>query len=416
MTLLRRTDFTLAVARLMDLITKNSSGTHSRLVARFSGLIADQLGWSSQDTGFLLEAALLHDVGISDRREHELLVSVFDNHVKQEHANKGGDLLKQSALFEPLSPVVAAHHVAYDEFYKHNHLSDKEKLMANIIYIADRAAIVYSQLRDRQAYSSQSYGNQAILKAQISEAIRGLEFRYFSPELTQALEQALPAVNLLEFSNPVLLDNYFSSHWIHYTVPAYENDSDALLNFGYFVAQMVDSRHGANSGHSLAVANITKQLAVAAGLDSDSIFDITMAALLHDVGLIMTEDHEQTDIGFPVKAEPEEIQLINVFIKAVLGDLAGKNDFVGWTADALSVFAYPIHIHLFDKEVQILIHAHQFQFETGILKRSPIRALTSMEDFVNRGLLTKQGMDLVMTNLDACVDITREFLEQQTSE
>jgi len=116
---MRRT-YLLTLRTLLRALDKKDSvpAGHSERVARYSIMIADEMGFSAEEKERLEFAALMHDVGkvgIDDRilNKPARLTDKEFSEVKQ-HAEIGEDIIKQIKHFGTTAPLVRHHHERFD--------------------------------------------------------------------------------------------------------------------------------------------------------------------------------------------------------------------------------------------------------------------------------------------------------------
>jgi putative nucleotidyltransferase with HDIG domain len=115
---------------------------HSARVARYSKLIAQEMGYSEKDCTRLYQAAMLHDVGKVATPDAVLLnpkqLNDIEYKLVQEHVMVGYKLLSNVPMFSSLADIVYSHHERYDGTGYPRGLKGNEIMpLARIIIVAD---------------------------------------------------------------------------------------------------------------------------------------------------------------------------------------------------------------------------------------------------------------------------------------
>lgn len=115
---------------------------HSKRVAHYSRLIAEQMGYSEDDCTTLYQAGVLHDVGKIATPDAVLLNPKSLNKIEykliQEHVNVGYKLIRNVPMFEPLAEIILSHHERYDgKGYPRGLQGNDIAPLARIMIVAD---------------------------------------------------------------------------------------------------------------------------------------------------------------------------------------------------------------------------------------------------------------------------------------
>ena len=115
---------------------------HSGRVAKYSMLIADQMGMNAEDLDRLKISALLHDVGkigVDDRvlkKPGKLTDEEFD--LMKQHPSKGANIMRPVAQLRDVLPGIELHHERMDGAgYPYGLHGEQIPMMARIIAVAD---------------------------------------------------------------------------------------------------------------------------------------------------------------------------------------------------------------------------------------------------------------------------------------
>jgi putative nucleotidyltransferase with HDIG domain len=159
---------------------------HSGRVAKYSTIIGDELGMSSEDLDRLRISALLHDVGkigVDDRvlkKPGDLTDEEFG--LMKQHTVKGANIMRPVAQLKEMLPGIELHHERMDgKGYPYGLPAHEIPLMARIIAVAD----TLDAITTNRPYQSAMDLDFAL------ERIRSLAISRFDPEVVGALESAV---------------------------------------------------------------------------------------------------------------------------------------------------------------------------------------------------------------------------------
>jgi putative nucleotidyltransferase with HDIG domain len=164
---------------------------HSGRVAKYSLMIGEILGMSTEDLDRLRISALLHDVGkigVDDRvlKKPGKLTDEEFNLMKQ-HTVKGANIMRPVAQLRDVLPGIELHHERMDGGgYPYGLLGDQIPLMARIIAVAD----TLDAITTNRPYQSAMDLEYAL------ERIRSLSISKFDPQVVAALEIAIQSGQL----------------------------------------------------------------------------------------------------------------------------------------------------------------------------------------------------------------------------
>jgi putative nucleotidyltransferase with HDIG domain len=170
--------FTLA--EIIDLRDPHVMG-HSRQVARYAVLIAEQLRLPDRQVELVRKAALLHDIGKMSISESILFkpekLTEPENEIVKDHVNLGAEILESSVSLRNLIPIIRYHHEHYDgRGYPEQIKGNAIPIEARILSVADAIETMASDRPHRQAMSP----------AEIMEELRDQSGAQFDPRVVQA--------------------------------------------------------------------------------------------------------------------------------------------------------------------------------------------------------------------------------------
>ena len=164
---------------------------HSGRVAKYSMIIGDMLGLSSEDLDQLRISALLHDVGkigVDDRvlkKPGNLTDEEFD--LMKQHTVKGANIMRPVAQLKDMLPGIELHHERMDGGgYPYGLQGDQIPLMARIIAVAD----TLDAITTNRPYQSAMDVEYAL------DRIRALADSKFDAQVVAALDSAVQSGRL----------------------------------------------------------------------------------------------------------------------------------------------------------------------------------------------------------------------------
>lgn len=120
------------------------TGAHIQRMARYSALIAAELGLSEEEQETLLNAAPMHDIGKVGTPDHILLkpgkLNDEEMVIMRQHAQIGYELLKSShaQMLQLAAEIAYAHHERYDgKGYPQGLVGEEIPLVGRIVAVAD---------------------------------------------------------------------------------------------------------------------------------------------------------------------------------------------------------------------------------------------------------------------------------------
>jgi HD-GYP domain-containing protein (c-di-GMP phosphodiesterase class II) len=159
---------------------------HSGRVAKYSLILGDGLGLTSEEMDRLRISALLHDVGkigVDDRvlkKPGKLTDEEFD--LMKQHTVKGANIMRPVAQLKDVLPGIELHHERMDgQGYPYGLHGEQIPMMARIIAVAD----TLDAITTNRPYQSAMDLQYAI------DRIRSLAVTRFDPQVVAALESAV---------------------------------------------------------------------------------------------------------------------------------------------------------------------------------------------------------------------------------
>jgi len=306
----------------LDIAGKNNL-SHSKSTAYLSVMIGRELGLDEGSILDLYNAALLHDIGLSN---------TYD--IRQ-HCIDGENMLRDLPLPEHIARDVYYHHECYDGSGEFGLSGDSIPVGAQIICFASMFDDLFGKL------SEEFNRDLFLIVCGWLDANRDL----YSSAITNAF------VNLMKREH-FLLD-YFS-YETKYALSdklgvgddvCYDNDD--VHKFADCFASIIDCRSPFTYSHSRGIAKLAQKAAMHLGYGGDTQNTMYLAGLLHDIGKLFVS----VDILHkPDKLTDEERFEINkhtYYTRRILEQIGGFEDIVNCAAnhhERLDGSGYPYHI------------------------------------------------------------------------
>ena len=172
---------------------------HSRRVAQYAALIAENLGWSKEEIQSLKNCAYLHDIGkigIPDQilNKPGKLTNEEFNLIKQ-HTTIGQDILKDITIIPHIDEVTRSHHEHYDGTGYPDGLKGNEiPIQARVIALADS----YDAMNSRRIYRN------ALSHGRIYHEIQMNAGTQFDPGITKVFLKLMDNGSLYNLEHEIL--------------------------------------------------------------------------------------------------------------------------------------------------------------------------------------------------------------------
>jgi len=178
---------------MVDMIEQRDTYTagHSKRVAHYCKLIAQEMDYSKEDCELIYQAGILHDVGKIATPDAVLLNPKSLNSIEykliQEHVSISYKLLKDIPMFKPFAEVVYSHHERYDGTgYPRGLKGDEILPLSRIMILAD----AFDAMTTNRIYKARKSVDEAI-----SEII-SLSEQQFHPEVVTKAAIALKNIKI----------------------------------------------------------------------------------------------------------------------------------------------------------------------------------------------------------------------------
>jgi two-component system response regulator RpfG len=191
---LRERETLLRLARAGE-YRDEDTGNHVIRMAKYSRLIAEQLGFSKEDAEVIEMAAPMHDIGKIGIRDEILLkpgkLTAEEFEIMKTHALIGHEILKDSpSKFLQMGSIIAlSHHEKFDGTgYPHGKQGEEIPIEARIVAVAD----VYDALVSERPYKHAWSVETAL---EYMERQRG---KHFDPVVLDAFKEQFDSVSKIQ--------------------------------------------------------------------------------------------------------------------------------------------------------------------------------------------------------------------------
>lgn len=376
---------------------------HGKRVAVIADAIAHELGWSKMERGFILQAGMLHDCGVSQTREHHDITDGLEWKGATAHCLRGERYLIECPPLAEFAPVVRWHHTRWEHLPAE--LPENARVAANLIFLADRVDALQTP------YISGEAGRQnAILweYPAIIERVRSLAGTLFSPVLVDAFVNAASTEAFWLAMDPAYLDEDIA-HFA--TTDDRQLSMRDTLDIANLFARVVDAKSAYTHDHSRRVAKIARHMAECEGRSGEMLDMIEAAGLLHDLGKLRVPDFI---IEKPAALTREERALITRHAYdsfRILQDVFGGTPIAYWAGahhENLLGTGYPFRRpgQQLDLEARIISVSDIFQ---ALAQNRPYRGQMSRDEvfaklteFAQAGRVDSEVVALLGRELDAC--------------
>lgn len=258
----------LSLSRSLD-FSHQGLMRHHRRTALIAAKLGQSFGLKGDELGQLIQAALIHDIGVLSWQE-KLSLTRLDIDFPWEHCQRGMTLLRKNPSLSSLAPIIFSHHDRWSGCNPSGLEGDQIPLGSRIIHLADRMEIL-----------TPDSGHILDQKENILKLLQRLEGRVFDPQLVACLRE-------LARCDAFWLD--LTSPWEAYLLEIMFPYQSAPMEVGYLrdiaslFSRVVDAKSPFTYRHSRGVASLARFLAKEIGVPADQADLVEIAGLLHDLG------------------------------------------------------------------------------------------------------------------------------------
>ena len=371
-----------ALSDALDLVGVDDCqhGKRVAMIARETGLL---LGLPQARLDKLVCAGLLHDVGVSSTAAHRRLVHVTNADDTHVHCERGSELLRPFPHLSLVADAIRHHHTPWTELP--SGLGEADTIDSNLILLADRVDSLL--LREGIA-------NPLVHREYICDEIEALAGRELAPELVDAFLGAAAS----EAFWIALVPRHVQMYLRELPLP----DWQVMIDFPNFrhvarlVSSIVDAKSHFTASHSLGVAELARHLAGRMGLAEESLTQVEIAGLMHDVRKLCVPDEIVEKPARLTRVEFSVMERHSFETWQIMRHVPGLETIAEWAAfhhEALNGEGYPFRHKggRLSTEARIVAVADVFQ---ALAQERPYRGAQPAEEvsgilaeFVARGVL-----------------------------
>lgn len=270
------------VARALDYVGVDDTH-HSHRVAYIAYKCAVAMKWDIKKAEFCYFAGMIHDCGVSETKEHMMLLEELVPQDAQAHCIRGYQSLKQCSLLAQFATPILHHHTRWQDL-EQSDISPFDKDIAALLYLSDRLDFL------RAHYATDCHSDLVTLHENIiAEAVLANSGTLFNPDMCEAMVKLIMTDGFwfaMESENIETIGLSFENiDWLQKQLTI-----EDLNSLGLFLAKIVDAKSPFTYQHSQKVAELSRYLAKEMGLDEHHQEMIFIAGLVHDIGKLKTPD------------------------------------------------------------------------------------------------------------------------------
>ncbi len=186
-------DYEQHIFSLVSIIEKRDTYTagHMQRVAKYSVLIAKEMGFNEEKIEDLYRACMLHDIGKISTPDSILLkpgrLNKLEYEIIKEHVVVSYELLSSVDIYKEIAEIVRHHHEHYDgNGYPQGLKGDQIPVLSQIMTVAD----AFDAMTTNRIYKARKSVNKAI------EELKELASKQFNTQVVKAASVALKDIEL----------------------------------------------------------------------------------------------------------------------------------------------------------------------------------------------------------------------------
>ncbi|UQA51078.1 MULTISPECIES: HD domain-containing phosphohydrolase [Vibrio] len=395
------------VARALDYVGVDDSH-HSHRVAYIAYQCALALGWDNHQAEFCYFAGMVHDCGVSETREHMMLLEQLVPQDAKAHCIRGYHTLKQCRLLAQFATPILYHHTHWDELEQID-IPPFEKNVAALLYLADRLDFM------RAHYVTNCHSDLVTLHEElIAECVLVNAGTLFHPEMCRAMVKLIMTDAFwfaMESEHIETIGMQFENiDWLQKQLSI-----EDLTSLGLFLARIVDAKSSFTYQHSQKVAELSRYLAKKMGLDEHDQEMIYIAGLVHDIGKLKTPDEILHKEGPLDKQEYTRIKRHTIDTELALHKVFPNAKIAEWASnhhERLDGSGYPYHktAEALDVPSRIIAVVDVFQ---ALSQDRPYRGRMTLQEIaiimgeqVDSGKLCADVYQVLWSNRQACYELS----------
>lgn len=386
---------------------------HGKRVAYIAAEIAKQHGWSKGWMDDLFQAAILHDCGVSKTLVHARLAQLeWEN--ESEHCRLGAELMETCGLLQPFANFVRYHHTHWTDLQACP-VTERERLTANCIYLADRIDITCLAARG-------SSGNLLLTKDDVCARVVEKTGTWFAPHLAASFLKVAANEGFWFTLEGDHVGGYVAK-WM-FDAQASEIPFEELRNLVRVFSRIVDAKSTFTREHSEGVSAVARMLGENFHLPERTCEMLELAGLLHDLGKLRVPDELLEKNGVLTDLEYANVQRHSFDTYSILKNIRGLEEVALWAGqhhERLDGSGYPYHrkSEEISFESRIVAAADVFQ---ALAQNRPYRGAMSqmdilriMRDEADKGRLDPTIVGYIEANFDVCHRVALDVATGQTA-
>ncbi len=309
-------DMLFSLSSAADLITPEISG-HQQQVARLAYRLAEQMDLPVQSQYNIFIEGMLHDIGALSENER---YSIWEGKLVQvhRHAFRGAKLLEEYPLFAPIAKAIRYHHVPWGDGKGKWFRGVEVPLDSQFLYLADRTCALIDAHTDILVQVPAILGK-----------ICRMGTEHFMPEVLEALLALRKKDHVwleLVYKKPL---NYMED------VPVFGTkylDIDEVMCVSKIFAYLTDFRSSYTAGHSISVAQVSRELGRLVGLSQSECKMLYIAGNMHDLGKLAIRE---SILMKSSKLTPEEFDIVKshaFYTYQLLSNIEGFDTINKWAS------------------------------------------------------------------------------------
>ncbi|MDF2154640.1 HD domain-containing phosphohydrolase [Vibrio sp. CAU 1672] len=326
------------VARALDYVGVDDTH-HNHRVAYIAYECALVMNWDLNKAEFCYFAGMLHDCGVSETREHMMLLEELIPQGAKAHCLRGYQSLSQCGLLAQFATPILHHHTQWHEL-KHLNIPAFDKDVAALLYLSDRLDFL------RARYVTDCHFDLVTLhESLIADCVADNAGTLFHPEMCEAMIKLIMTDGFwfaMESENIETIGLRFDNiAWLQKQLTIEDMNS-----LGLFLARIVDAKSPFTYQHSQKVAELSRYLALCMGLDEHDQEMIFIAGLVHDIGKLKTPDEILHKAGALTAEEYTRIKRHTIDTELALHKVFSNAKIAQWASnhhERLDGSGYPYH-------------------------------------------------------------------------
>ena len=390
-----------ALSDTLDLVGIDDVG-HGKRVGTMAAFVGQALGRSWEETIFLFDLGMLHDIGVSSTATHARLTSDFEWQGAQQHCEAGYELLNHFTPLASMALPIRYHHTRWDRLQQIPDLEPSVALDANLIFMVDRV--------DAMAANHYTDGSLLMHTDNIRKRIQDKTGSYFAPELVDTFLRASSTeafwLQLDERGIRTVMQDMLAIK------EPYRASIAEIKMLAEIFGRIVDAKSPFTAEHSLGVSRLARFIAERMELSPEACDKIEIAGLLHDLGKLRIPDEVLDKPGGLDERERKIINTHSFETFQILRHIKGFEEIAAWAAyhhEEPDGNGYPFHFKGSELplEARILRVCDIFQ---AMVQDRPYRkglaahaVMVFLRDLSEKGSIDKRIVEICVSDMPAAL-------------